>query len=108
MAPDAAAAAADAAKLIANSIKVDGQLKGRVLDTFDGDWTKTQKFINNFNLFWMTNEDSLAMKVAYRQCTFFLGLLQGPKIDDWVLDQAVKLQTRVTAGTPKMDETLWA
>ena len=56
----------------------------------------------------MTNEDSLAIKVAYRWCTFFLGLLQGPKIDDWVLDQAVKLWTRVTAGIPKTDETLWA
>ena len=56
----------------------------------------------------MTNEDSSAMKVAYRWCTFFLGLLQGPKVDDWVLDQAVKLRTRVTAGTPKTDETLWA
>ena len=56
----------------------------------------------------MTNEDSLAMKVAYRRCTFFLELLQGPKVDNWVLDQAVKLRTRVTAGTPKMDETLWA
>ena len=71
-APDAAAATADAAKLIANSIKVDGQLKGQVPDTFDGDRTKTQKFINSFDLFWMTNKDSSAMKVAYKQCIFFL------------------------------------
>ena len=106
--PDAAAAAADAAKLIANSIKVDGQLKGQVPNTFDGDQTKTQKFMNSFDLFWMTNKDSLAMKVAYRRCTFFLELLQGPKVDDWVLDQAVKLWTRVTARTPKIDKTLWA
>ena len=74
-APDTATAAADVAKLIANSIKVDEQLKGRVPDTFDGDRTKTQKFMNSFNLFWMTNEDSSAIKVAYRRCTFFLGLL---------------------------------
>ena len=101
VAPDVATAAANAAKLISNSIKVDGQLKGQVLDTFDGDCIKTQKFMNGFNLFWMTNEDSLAMKVAYRWCTFFLGLLQGPKVDDRVLDQAVKLRTRVTVGTSK-------
>ena len=81
-APDTAAAAADAAKLIANSIKVDGQLKEQVSNTFDEDQTKTQKFMNNFDLFWMTNEDSSAMKVAYRRCTFFLRLLQGPKVDD--------------------------
>ena len=47
------------------------------------------------------------MKVAYRQCTFFLEILQGPKVDDWVLDQAIKLRTRVTAETLKTDETLW-
>ena len=108
MAPDIATMAADVAKLISNSIKVDGQFKGRVLDTFDGDRTKTQKFMNSFDLFWMNNKDSSAMKVAYRWCIFFLELLQGPKVDDWVLDQAVKLQTRVTAETPKTDETLWA
>ena len=85
MALDIVTVAADVAKLISNSIKVDGQLKERVPDTFDGDCTKTQKFMNGFNLFWMTNEDSSAMKVAYRWCTFFLGLLQGPKVDDWVL-----------------------
>ena len=106
--PDAAAAAADAAKLIANSIKVDGQLKGQVPDTFDGDQIKTQKFMNSFNLFWMTNKDSSAMKVTYRWYIFFLELLQGPKVDDWVLNQAVKLRTQVIARTPKTDETLWA
>ena len=100
--------AADMAKLISNSIKVNRQLKGRVPDTFDRNHTKTQKFMNGFNLFWMTNEDSLAIKVAYWQCTLFLELLQGPKVDDWVLDQAVKLWTRVRAGTPKTDEILWA
>ena len=107
IAPEILAATTDVAKLITNSIKVDGQLKGRVPDTFDGDHTKTQKFMNSFNLFWMTNEDSSAMKVAYWWCTFFLGLLQGPKVDDWVLDQAVKLRARVSTGTQKTDEALW-
>ena len=66
---------ADAAKVIANSLKVDGQLKGQVPDTFDGDYTKTRNFMNAFDLFWMTNEDSSMMKTAYRWSTFFLELL---------------------------------
>ena len=57
---------ADAAKVIANFLKVDGQLKGWVPDTFDGDCTKTWNFMNTFDLFWMTNEDSSVMKTAYR------------------------------------------
>ena len=86
---------------------MDGQLKGRVLDTFDGDCTKTQNFMNTFDLFWMTNEDSSVMKTAYRQSTFFLGLLQVPKVDDWVLTQATALCTKVARGTAKDSETLW-
>ena len=75
----------EVAKVIANYLKVDGQLKGRVPDTFDGDHTKTQNFMNAFDLFRITNEDSSVMKTAYRRSTFFLGLLQGPKVDNWVL-----------------------
>ena len=98
---------AEAAKVIANSLKVDGQLKGRVSDTFDGDHTKTWNFMNAFDLFWMTNEDSSVMKTTYRQSTFFLGLLQGPKVDNWVLTQATVLRTKVARGTAKDNETLW-
>ena len=57
---------ADVAKVIANSLKMDGQLKGRIPDTFDGDRIKTRNFMNAFDLFWMTNEDSSVMKTAYR------------------------------------------
>ena len=55
----------------------------------------------------MTNEDSFVMKMAYRRSTFFLGLLQGPKVDDWVLTQAAALRTKVARGTAKDSETLW-
>ena len=62
--------------------------------------------MNAFDLFWMTNEDSSIMKTAYRQSTFFLGLLQGPKEDDWVLTQAAALRTKVARGLAKDSETL--
>ena len=63
--------------------------------------------MNTFDLFWMTNEDSSVMKMAYRRSTFFLGLLQGPKVDDWVLTQAATLCTKVAKGTAKDSKTLW-
>jgi hypothetical protein len=41
----------DTTKLITNAIKIDESLKGKVPDAFDGDQTKTQKFLNAFSLF---------------------------------------------------------
>jgi hypothetical protein len=58
----------------------------------------------------MTNEDNSAMKTAYRRCTFFLGLLQGPKVEDWVVDQAKELRSKVARRSDpiaKDDEVLW-
>jgi hypothetical protein len=108
--PATTAATTDTTRLITNAIKIDGQLKGQVPDTFDGDRTKTQTFMNAFNLFWMTNEDNTAMKLPYQRCTFFLGLLQGPKVKDWVVEQAKELRSKTTQCSDpiaKNDEDLW-
>src|SRR5712672_4216935 len=108
--PATAAAMTDTTRLITNAIKIDGQLKGRVPDTFDGNRTKTQTFMNAFDLFWMTNEDNTAMKIPYRRCTFFLGLLQGPRVEDWVVEQAKELRSKTSRRSDpiaKNDEDLW-
>jgi hypothetical protein len=57
------AATMDTTKVITNAIKLDGSLKGKVPEAFDGDHTKTQKFLNMFSLFWMNNEDNSHMKI---------------------------------------------
>ena len=108
--PTTITATTDSTRLITNAIKIDGQLKGRVPDTFDGDRTKTQTFMNAFDLFWMTNEDNTAMKIPYRRCTFFLGLLQGPRVEDWVVEQAKELRSKTSRCSDpiaKNDEDLW-
>ena len=55
-APENIAATQGVTQLITNVVKIDGQLKGKVLETFNGDRTKAETFINSFNLFWMTND----------------------------------------------------
>jgi len=99
-----------AAQLITNAVKINGQLKGKVLDTFDGDRTKTKTFMNSFDLFWMTNNENSAMKIPYKQCTYFLGLLSGAKVDNWVHDQTkILLEKVIHCSDPikKTDENLW-
>src|SRR5712672_4481489 len=44
--PTTIATTTDSTKLITNAIKIDGQLKGQVPDTFNGDRTKTKTFMN--------------------------------------------------------------
>jgi hypothetical protein len=44
-------ATVDTTKLITNTIKLDRSLKRKVPKAFNEDWTKTQKFMNTFNLF---------------------------------------------------------
>jgi hypothetical protein len=89
-------ATTDSTKLITNAIKLDGSLKGKVPDAFNGDRTKTQKFLNAFSLFWMNNEDNSHMKNPYKRSTYFLGLFSGEKVDDWVQDQTLQLQKKTT------------
>jgi hypothetical protein len=78
------AATMDMTKLITNTIKINGSLKGKVPEAFNGDRTKTQKFLNTFSLFWMNNKENSHMKTPYKRCTYFLGLFDGNKVEDWV------------------------
>jgi hypothetical protein len=64
------------------AVKVDRQLKGQVYNTFNRDQTKTQSFISSFDTFLIINEDNNIIKIPYKCCTFFLGLFNGPKVDD--------------------------
>jgi hypothetical protein len=89
-------ATTDTTKLITNTIKLDGNLKGKVSDSFDGDRAKTTKFINAFALFQMNNEDNSYMKNPYKRCTYFLGLFDGNKVDNWVEEQTNILQEKTT------------
>ena len=59
----------------------------------------------------MNNEDNSYMKIPYNQCTYFLRLFDGDKVDDWVLKQTNILQEKVNYQSDlikKMDKILWS
>ena len=79
-------------------------------EAFDGNRAKTEKFMNAFDLFWMSNEENSHMKNPYKRCTYFLGLFEGPKVEDWVVDQTDILRnktTRTSDPVAKNDNDLW-
>jgi len=90
------AATKEAACLITNKIKLKGHLKGRVPDTFDGDRTKAQNFLNQFDLFWLMNDDAATMTNPFKRCIYFLELVHGPHVKDWVMDQVNVLKEVTT------------
>jgi hypothetical protein len=69
-----------------------------------------QKFLNAFSLFWMNNKENSHIKTPYKRCTYFLGLFDGNKVEDWVQDQTAILWEKTTRRSDpitKTDEDLW-
>jgi hypothetical protein len=99
------AATMDMTKLITNAIKISGSLKGKVPDAFDRDQTKMQKFLNVFSLFWMNNEENSHTKTSYKRCTYFLGLFDKNKVEDWVQDQTTILWEKMTRRSDPIAKT---
>ncbi len=79
-------------------------------DTFDGDQTKAQNFLNQFDLFWLMNDDTTTMTNPFKRCIYFLGLIHGPRVEHWVIDQVNILKVVTTWNDnqiPKTSECLW-
>ena len=97
--------------MITNAIKVDGGLKGRAPEPFNGDQTKAKQFLVEFELFWMNNEENSHMKNPYKCSTYFLSLCSGEQVEeDWVIQQVRELKektTRCSDPIAKTDEDLW-
>ena len=91
-------------------IKIDGGLKGRAPEPFNGDCTKAKQFLVEFELFWMNNEENLHMKNPYKRSTYFLSLCAGEQVEDWVIQQVRELKEKMTRQSDlitKTEEELW-
>ena len=52
--------------------------------------------MSSFNIFWIINKNNNIMKIPYKHLTFFLGLLQGPMVDNWVYNQVIISREKIT------------
>jgi hypothetical protein len=53
----------------------------------------------------MNNEENSHMKTPYKRCTYFLGLFDGNKVEDWVQDQTVILWEKTTCLSDPIAKT---
>jgi hypothetical protein len=64
-----------------------GRFIGKEPQTFTGDRTKADEFFTQWNLFVGVNYSNLAMTNAFSRSMLFLTYMQGPHVNEWVLQQ---------------------
>ena len=94
---------------------MNGGLKGTTPTIFDENCKNTKQYTQEFTLYRMINQDSNTMRNAYTRMALALLFMQGPAINDRVLQQIEKLYLKCNedlmngiAPTYQMDdERLW-
>ena len=64
--------------------KGNRQLKGNPPDHFTRDRNKTNKFLTQFKQFMLMNASACIARNPMAHCTYFLLLIDGPKVEGWV------------------------
>ena len=59
------------------------RLEGNPPDRFDGDRTRTHRFLTQFHQFMLMNDSATITQNDIKKCTYFLSLMGGPQVDGW-------------------------
>jgi len=59
------------------------RLEGNPPDRFNGNRTRTHRFLTQFCQFMLMNDSATIAQNDIKKCTYFLSLLEGPQIDGW-------------------------
>jgi hypothetical protein len=62
----------------------NGKLGGNPPEEFNGERSKANAFMNQFNLYQLSNYDAEQMVVLMKRATLLLGFIKGSLMDDWV------------------------
>jgi hypothetical protein len=62
----------------------NGKLGGNPPEEFNGKRSKANAFMNQFNLYRLSNYDAEQMVVPMKRATLLLGFIKGSLVDDWV------------------------
>src|SRR5260221_719944 len=59
------------------------RLEGNPPDRFDGNRARTRRFLLQFRQFMLMNDDTSISRNDIKKCTYFLSLIEGPKVEGW-------------------------
>ena len=77
-------------------------LEGIHPDKFEGDHSKTRRFLNQFNRFMLMNRKADIAKDPISKCIYFMSLLNGEKVNRWV-DMAFNWLEEIEADPSLID-----
>ena len=88
-----------------------GALRGMPPTIFDGNWSNSNKFWNEFRHYRLLNRNNDTISNPFNRVLTALSYIRGPLVDDWVGTQDQKLErclnwTRADS-TPDTDNVLW-
>ena len=82
-------------------------LKGNPPFIFTGDRNTSRKFINNFDLWRLLNQNNDTMKKPLSQVITLLSYMDGDKVDTWKEEQMHILEKAANDRVQETDEDLW-
>ncbi len=86
----------------------NGKLGGNPPSDFDGNCTLMDAFINEFNLYRLSNIDAEQMVNPMKHTVLMLGFIKGPNIKDWTKCWTNWMVREFTTGRPTTDEHYWS
>jgi hypothetical protein len=84
-----------------------GKLGGNPPTEFTGDRSLADEFMNEFNLYRLTNFDAEQMINPMKRATLLLGFIKGPNVKDWVKRWTTWIITQYNMGLATNNEHYW-
>ena len=86
----------------------NGKLGGNPPSDFDGNRALVDTFINEFNLYCLSNIDAEQMMNLMKRAALMLGFIKGPNVKDWTKCWTNWMVREFTTGRPTTDEHYWS
>jgi hypothetical protein len=67
-------------------------MKGAPPDIFNGEWSQMNKFMLQFQIWWMVNNRAEAMINPFQRITLCLSFIRGKRVDRWVKEEINQLR----------------
>jgi hypothetical protein len=84
-----------------------GKLVGRKPEVFDGMRSKTEGFLQEWNIYYGLNWGADVITTPFTCAMLFLSFIKGPNIQEWVAAQIEWLGDQLAGGAQVHNEYLW-
>jgi len=87
-----------------------GKFQGETPDIFRGEHATSETFMQQFDIYWGLNNNHEVMSNPYLYTMYFLSLIKGPLVNDWVNDCVTDLRNKVVCTVNPIawtEDVLW-